>query len=95
MNSKWKDIEWPRRELAAIERKSTRQVRVALQRYHTQLLLDIREWSRGTPNDDQWYPERKGISLRRSDIPTVIEALQRAEREFDDFSQEPVRTRAA
>lgn len=85
-HAKWANVRWPSRTVATLERRNTSEIRIALARFHSNVSIDIREWSREAAEGKSWYPERKGVSIRRSEIPALIEALQRAEAEFDDFA---------
>jgi hypothetical protein len=70
--------------IACFERGDGEQLRVTLEEYEGHRFVSLRVWAR---ENSQWWPSKKGCSIRRKELRGMIEALQRAE--ADLAAQEP------
>ena len=57
------------------------ELRVDLTEYMGNPFISLRVWTKG--NDGQWYPSRKGVSVRLGEAEELAEALGQAVRQAD------------
>lgn len=65
--------------IAELEKNRTERLRIALDRYHEQDLIDVRITTQLTDSSGQWVPTKKGIALRIAQLPALLSALQEAQ----------------
>lgn len=66
--------------VATIRKNSLEEVRVSLTSFNGHDLVDVRTYADFTGNGGDLRPTKKGVSLNRSRIRDLIEALEAAER---------------
>jgi len=64
------------------QKSKYQKLRVILSKYAGQHVLDIRTWFPPPPNnpDGDWYPTRKGITIRLDQIADLKNAIFQAEK---------------
>jgi hypothetical protein len=61
------------RRLATLQRGDGREMRINLSEYQGHEYISMRLWERN--HENQWWPTRRGCSVRLKEVPTLIEAL--------------------
>ncbi len=64
--------------IATLEKNRRERLRIALDVWQGHELLDIRVVTELTESSGTWVPGKKGVSLQRSMLPSLIDALLQA-----------------
>ena len=60
--------------MITLKKNTHEELRIEHTEYRGHALVSMRVWWR--EDDDEWRPSRKGITLRRDQVPVVMEALE-------------------
>ncbi len=64
-------------EIAEIEKSDNAVIRIAVDRFRTRLVVDIRIWF-CPDGQDEYVPSRKGITFDADKLPEIVEAFDDA-----------------
>jgi hypothetical protein len=72
------------REIAKVEKNGAENIIVQLTEWQGRDLVDVRVWNKPLPGekDAKGIPTKKGLTFKPDILPELIEALQKAEREY-------------
>lgn len=78
------------KEIARIEKNALEEIIVQLTEFMGHDLVDLRVWTKGLP-DGAGSPTKKGLTVKPDLLPELIEALQKAERTYQEAREKEAR----
>jgi len=68
------------KQIAKIQKNSMEEIRIALQEYEGENLIDMRVWAEV---DGEWIRTRKGLCIRLDLVPELIKALEKVKKQTE------------
>jgi len=68
------------KQIAKIQKNSMEEIRIALQEYEGENLIDMRVW---VEVDGEWIRTRKGLCIRLDLVPELIKALEKVKKQTE------------